>query len=142
MHQYLPCPRCGSRIINRFQYYDICGCQVRGGLDALSPAEQEMIKSVMPTISFLNVPYDGSPQGREARWLQIAEQHLAAGRSAEGEAVLEAVLLDHPRSEAAIEMLKDYNGEKSAKPTSQISLRRFVEPQQSGALRALGAGRS
>ena len=114
MTQYLPCPHCKSRIINRFQHYDICGCQVRGGLDDLTPAERETIKELFPKASVVKGQFDLTPAGREARWLREAERYFVEGQIDEGDAVLEAVLLDHPRSEAAKEMLRYYHGQKEA----------------------------
>ena len=86
MSGYVPCPRCGSRIINRLQYYEICACQI-----------PKMITEE-PAIE------------RELRWLHTAKRLYEKRRYNDGDAVVEAVLLDHPTSKEAQEMLWKYQG--------------------------------
>ena len=83
---YLPCPRCGNRIINRLQYYDICACQIPTMI-AEEPASE-----------------------RESRWLHTAKRLYEKRRYDEGDAVVEAVLIDRPASKAAQELLRKYQG--------------------------------
>lgn len=85
MSQYLPCSRCGSRVINKLQYYDLCGCQVSGMLEEQTAFE------------------------REARWLHEACKLNGKGQIAEGKALVEAILLDHPKSEAALKLLWQFH---------------------------------
>lgn len=84
MNEYQPCPRCGSRILNRLQYYDICACQIHKLLEE-EPASE-----------------------REARWLKQARRLKNQGCFSEARSIAEAVLMDHPTSEAAQELLGQY----------------------------------
>ena len=84
MFEYLPCPRCGSRILNKLQHYNLCACQIP------SMIKEEPISE------------------REARWLKTVRSCYKYGRDEEGRAILEAILLEHPTSQEAQEMLWRY----------------------------------
>ena len=146
MNEYRPCHHCGSRIINKFQHYDMCGCQVQGGLDNLTHSEREMIKEFFPTAASLKGAYDFTPKGREERWLREAERYFDKGLPAEAEAVLVAILFDHPGSECAQEMLQYFRGNSKGNSVLRIDYnytRRGVLDEQMSTpkLRALSADR-
>ena len=81
MSRYLPCPRCGSRIVNRLQYYDICACQI-------------------PTMIA-----DEPASEREKRWLNTATRLYKKMRYVDAVVLVEAILMDHPTSKAAQDLL-------------------------------------
>ena len=83
MSEYQPCPRCGSRILNRLQYYDLCACQIHNLL-VEEPASE-----------------------REVRWMKQARRLKNRGCVSEARSIAVAVLMDHPTSEEAQEFLDD-----------------------------------
>ena len=87
MSEYLHCPRCGSRIINRLQYYELCACQIHNLLNE-EPASE-----------------------REVRWLHQARRLNNAMRFAEGKAIVQAILQDNPKCKEAQEMLWQYQNQ-------------------------------
>ena len=87
MSQYLPCPQCGSRILNRLQHYDMCACQIP------SMIKEEPISE------------------REKRWLCTAQRLFEKGRVDEGKNLVEAVLMDNPSSKRAQDMQWQYQGQ-------------------------------
>ena len=81
MSRYLPCPRCGSRIVNRLQYYDICACQIPTMI-AEEPASE-----------------------REKRWLNTATRLYKKMRYVDALVLVEAILMDRPTSKVAQDLL-------------------------------------